>query len=68
VGDAAFRQRSDALFKERMKHSGAVVVSHTMEQIRKLCDAVVVLENGKLQFYDDVDAGIRAHNANMENG
>lgn len=68
VGDAAFRTRSDALFKERMKHSGAVVVSHTMEQIRKLCDAVVVLENGKLHYFDDVDEGIRMHNANMAKG
>jgi capsular polysaccharide transport system ATP-binding protein len=67
VGDAAFTQRSDALFKDRMKNSGAVVVSHSMPQIRKLCDAAVVLESGEMQYFDDVEEGIRVHNQNMIN-
>lgn len=68
VGDAAFKKRSDALFKDRMKTAGAVVVSHSMEQIRNLCDAVVVLEGGQLRFYEDVDEGIKTHNQNMDSG
>ena len=68
VGDAAFKRRSDALFKERMKSAGAVVVSHSMQQIRNLCDAVVVLEAGHLRYYDDVEEGIRDHNRNMASG
>lgn len=65
VGDAAFTLRSDALFKDRMKNAGAVVVSHSMPQIRRLCDAAVVLEGGNMQYFDDVEDGIRAHNENM---
>ena len=65
VGDAAFTKRSDALFKDRMKNAGAVVVSHSMPQIRRLCDAAVVLEGGNMQYFDDVEDGIRAHNENM---
>lgn len=68
VGDAAFRARSDALFKQRMRSAGSVVVSHAMGQIRQLCDAVVVLEDGHLTFYDDVDQGIRDHERNMQRG
>ncbi|MCF2903364.1 ABC transporter ATP-binding protein [Octadecabacter sp. CECT 8868] len=66
VGDAAFRKRSDELFKARMKNAGAVVVSHSMQQIRNLCDSAVVLESGELRFFDDVEDGIEYHNANME--
>ncbi|NDW33037.1 ABC transporter ATP-binding protein [Salipiger sp. PrR007] len=66
VGDASFKARSDALFKERMRNAGAVVVSHSMKQISQLCDAVVVLENGHLTFHDDVDRGIREHEENMK--
>ena len=66
VGDASFKARSDALFKERMRNAGAVVVSHSMKQISQLCDAVVVLEDGHLTFYDDVDQGIRDHEDNMK--
>ena len=65
VGDAAFTARSDALFKDRMRNAGAVVVSHSMPQIRRLCNAAVVLESGEMTYYDDVDEGIRAHNQNM---
>lgn len=66
VGDAAFRARSDFVFKERMKHAGAVVVTHSMGQVRSLCDAAAVLDNGKLTFYDDVDQGIAVHEQNMK--
>lgn len=66
VGDASFRARSDALFKERMRNAGSVVVSHSMGQIRQLCDAVVILEDGHLTFHDDVDRGIREHEENMK--
>lgn len=66
VGDASFRARSDALFKQRMRNAGSVVVSHSMNQIRQLCDAVVILEDGHLVFHDDVDRGIREHEQNMK--
>ena len=66
VGDASFKSRSDALFKQRMRDAGSVVVSHSMNQIRQLCDAVVILEDGHLTFHDDVDRGIREHEENMK--
>jgi len=65
VGDSAFRARSSEIFLDRMKRSGAVVVSHAMEQVRELCDAAAVLEDGKLIYYDDVIEGIAHHNRNM---
>ena len=65
VGDAAFRKRSGEVFLDRMKRAGAVVVSHEMNQVRQLCRAAAVLENGQLIYYDDVEAGIAHHNRNM---
>jgi capsular polysaccharide transport system ATP-binding protein len=65
VGDAAFREKSSAVFLARMKQSGAVVVSHSMQQVRELCDAAAVLENGRLTFFDDVEEGIACHGRNM---
>jgi capsular polysaccharide transport system ATP-binding protein len=66
VGDAAFKAKSDRMFKARMKHAGAVVVSHSMGQVRDLCDAAAVLESGQLTYYDDVEAAILHHNRNMK--
>ncbi|SDF37171.1 ABC transporter ATP-binding protein [Limimaricola pyoseonensis] len=68
VGDQAFKARSDRLFKQRMQTAGAVVVSHSMGQIRELCDAAAVLENGKLLYFEDVGEGIKRHEHNMKRG
>jgi len=66
VGDAAFKEKSQALFKERMKHSGAFMVSHSMEQIRAVCEVGVVLDKGKATFYDDIEEAIQKHLQNMK--
>lgn len=65
VGDGAFRARSTEVFRERRKSSGAIVVSHSMAQIRALCDMGAVLEDGQLTVFDDVEEAITAHERNL---
>lgn len=65
VGDAAFRSRSDRVFRERMREAGAVMVSHSMGQVRQTCDGGAVLENGRLTYYDNVEEAIAHHERNM---
>lgn len=65
VGDAAFKAKSAAVFKARMEKAGAFVVSHSMRMVRELCQVGVVLENGTLSYYDDLDAAIAHHERNM---
>ena len=65
VGDAAFRAKSAQVFLARMKSASAVVVSHSMPQIRELCTAGAVLEGGRLTYYDDLAAAIAHHERNM---
>lgn len=61
VGDAAFRKKSSEVFRARMEESGAIVVNHSMGVIRELCKAVAVLDNGRIEYFDDVEEGIRYH-------
>ena len=61
VGDAAFRKKSGEVFSERMKKSSAILVSHNMDQVRKFCDAGVVLSEGALQYFDDIETAIEVH-------
>jgi capsular polysaccharide transport system ATP-binding protein len=61
VGDARFRAKSQVLFKERMKSSKLILVSHSMKLIRSMCEVVVHLDAGKAIVYDDVNAGIAAY-------
>ncbi|WP_158971836.1 ABC transporter ATP-binding protein [Chachezhania sediminis] len=61
VGDAAFRRKSRAIFRERMANSGAIVVNHSMNQIREFCDSGLLLEGGKVTYYEDLEEAIARH-------
>ncbi len=65
VGDATFKRKSRAVFLDRMQHSSAIMVSHSMNQIRQFCNAGMVLENGQMQYFDDLDEAIDLHEAMM---
>ena len=58
VGDAAFRRKSRAVFRERMKTSGAIMVSHDTRTVREFCDAGLVLERGQLHYFEDLEDAI----------
>lgn len=66
TGDAAFREKSNAVFLDRMSKAGSFVVSHSMNTIRTLCDVGLVLENGQATYYEDLEAAIAHHEANMK--
>ncbi|MDU8930040.1 ABC transporter ATP-binding protein [Alisedimentitalea sp. MJ-SS2] len=61
VGDAKFRRKSRAVFRERMKTSSAILVSHEMNQVRQFCDSGMVLEHGRISYFDDLDEAIALH-------
>ena len=63
VGDSTFKAKSARVFKARMRESGAVVVSHSMGMVRRLCDAGAVLEEGRLAYFDEVGEAIAHYEA-----
>ena len=65
VGDASFKRKSRAVFADRMKTSSAIMVSHSMGQVRAFCNAGIVLENGQMQYFDDLEEAIEIHEAIM---
>lgn len=65
VGDAAFRAKSRRVFVDRMRHAGAILVSHEMGQVRDFCTSGLVLEGGRLQYFADLEEAIEAHRAIM---
>lgn len=58
VGDAAFKLKARKFFEARMETAGAVVVSHSTEQLRLLCSAGIVLDKGQASYHDDIEAAI----------
>jgi capsular polysaccharide transport system ATP-binding protein len=61
VGDARFKKKSRALFKERLENARLILVSHNMKLIGNMCDSVVLLEDGRAIYYDDASEGIAAY-------
>lgn len=66
VGDAAFRKTSIEMFRQRMANAGSVVVSHSTAQIRNMCDAGAILENGNLIYYDDLEEAIEVYDSKVK--
>lgn len=65
VGDARFKRKSRALFRARMAGAGAIMVSHSMSEMRSYCDSGLVLHEGALEYYDDIATAIARHEALM---
>ena len=65
VGDSRFKKKSLAVFKSRLKDAGLLMTSHSTNTIRNYCNAGLVLENGRVRYYADVEEAIAAHEANM---
>ena len=66
VGDAAFRDKSHAMLMDRLQDSGAVMVSHSLGKLRDICSKGVILEKGRLWWYDDIDDAIAHHTETMK--
>ena len=60
VGDAEFQKKALGKMKEVSEKGGRTVlfVSHQMDAITRLCDKVIVLENGNIGFTGDSSTGI----------
>lgn len=67
VGDAAFKSKSKAVFAERLSQSGAIFVSHSTGLLREMCQAGAVLNNGRFDYFDDINEAIERHEYNMRN-
>lgn len=61
VGDVAFRDKSTKVFEDRMSQSGAIVVSHGLDLVQRICEHAMVLHNGQLHYHTSVGDGIAHH-------
>jgi capsular polysaccharide transport system ATP-binding protein len=65
VGDAAFKKKCADAFAAKSQKADIIMVSHAQATIRDYCDCGVVLEDGVLTYYDNVEDALAAHAANM---
>ncbi len=70
VGDGAFRQKSEAKMKSIISGGATtILVSHSMEQVRSMCNKILWLDHGRqITFGDDVDGICDEYEKYLETG
>lgn len=66
AGDQSFRTKCRQYLGARLRKSNLIMVSHNMNMIRTFCDCGVVIEKGRIAFYDDIEEAILAHLGNLD--
>lgn len=53
VGDAAFQQKCEDYFKSLHGNQTVILVTHSMENVRKFCDRAILINDGKVELDGD---------------
>ncbi|MEL6957349.1 MAG: ABC transporter ATP-binding protein [Pseudomonadota bacterium] len=61
VGDARFFKKSRAVFIDRVQNASAIMVSHQMNTVRQFCNSGIVLHEGMLYPFADLEEAIALH-------
>ncbi len=61
VGDQKFRKKAKASLLARSKAANVIMVSHDMKEIKEFCDSAIILHDGKLTFYDDLQKALQIY-------
>lgn len=67
VGDRAFQAKCRRVFKDKAERSGLLFVSHNDEGVRAYCDIALVLHDGHLYAFDDLDTARRFYRGIADN-
>jgi capsular polysaccharide transport system ATP-binding protein len=65
VGDERFRQKCQRMFKERLRLSTIVMVSHATSTLRDYCEMGGIIRDGDLVLYDNLKDAITDHERAM---
>ena len=61
VGDARFKKKSKEALLKKIEDCNVLLVSHDMNTLREICDAGIVVDNGKMIYYDEIGDAIKEY-------
>jgi ABC-type polysaccharide/polyol phosphate transport system ATPase subunit len=68
VGDARFKKKSMAMIEEYLEGRTLLFVSHAMDQVKKVCERVLVLNHGNIVFDGDPKEAVEVYNEIQKKG
>ncbi|MCC2682240.1 MAG: transporter ATP-binding protein [Nitrosospira multiformis] len=61
AGDAAFRQKATAAFKDLAGRANLIMVSHGEATLKQFCTAGIFLHAGQAYWFDDIEDALKAY-------
>jgi len=67
TGDASFKEKAKAALKKKIESRQVILVSHDMKTLKDICQVGLLLDEGQLHYYDNIDEGIKRYQEINEN-
>ena len=61
AGDAAFRKKTAAAFRDMADRAGLIMVAHDEGTLKQFCQAGIWINEGKAHWFDRIDDALRAY-------
>lgn len=61
TGDAAFRRKAAAAFRNLAERASLIMVAHGEGTLRQFCTAGIWIHDGRAHWFDDIDDALRAY-------
>ncbi|GHF18397.1 ABC transporter ATP-binding protein [Kordiimonas sediminis] len=58
VGDVSFRKKCEEALDAKRESANIILVSHSMNVVRRHCNAAILLAYGRAEFYESIDRAI----------
>ncbi len=63
VGDANFQKKAKRALWKKIESCNILLASHSMGILKELCDVGIVVDDGELYYYDDINSAIEMYEA-----
>ena len=61
VGDARFKKKSKEALLKKIETSNVLLISHDMKTLKEICDAGIVVNNGEMYYFKNIDDAIEKY-------
>ena len=62
VGDTRFKKKSKEALMKKIETSNVLMVSHSMNDLKNICDAGIVVNSGNIEYYENIEDAIKEYN------
>ncbi len=62
VGDARFKLKAKEALRKKIENCHVLLVSHDMKTLKEICQAGLLVHEGQLHYYENIDDAIEQYN------